>query len=254
MTTVQSVRRYPVESALGVAVDAASVGPGGLAGDRHWAIIDVETGRVASATRPRLWRRLLEVRVEQPDEAGPAVVVLPDGTRVDVRDADEVLSRFLGRLVVLRSSRHAGASTDRTVPDEVLERCRDADVSATLLELSAQAPGEGFVDYAPVHRVTTATLSAVAALAGRPVDPEVLRPNLVLSVPAEAGFVEDGWVGRDVAVRQQVRLRVVLPTPRCAAPTLAHGSQAADPDVLRAQVRAHRVPVGGFDVLPAAGV
>jgi uncharacterized protein len=256
MVSVQSVFRYPVKSMLGIPVEAASLRDSGVTGDRRWALVDTTTGKVASAKQPRLWRRLLQVRVEQPGEGAQVVMVLPDGTRLvaGAPGTDRALSQFLDRPVEMRSARHAGAEIDRAVPDEVLERGVDADVGATLVQLSGQTPGHGFVDLAPVHLVTTGTLDAIAAVTGRRVDPRVLRPNLLLTTPEANAYVENDWVGAQVTVGEQVRLQVFKPTARCAVPTLQHGDVPADPDVLRTLAQHNRIPVEGLGALPSAGV
>jgi uncharacterized protein len=256
MITVQTVLRYPVKSMFGISVPSASVAEGGLAGDRGWALVDLATGKVASAKQPRLWRGLLQVRVDQSGQDGRITMTLPDGTLLTPGESgtDEALSDFLGRSVTMRQVRDPGAEVDRAVPEEVLEQGVDAEVEHTLLELSQEAPGHGFVDYAPLHLVTTATLETVAASTARTVDPRVLRANLVLSTPDLAGHVENDWLGAQVTIGDQVRLQVFLPTPRCAVPTLPHGDIAADPDILRVLSKNNRIPVEGFGVLPSAGV
>jgi uncharacterized protein len=56
--TVEAVFRYPVKSMLGTRVEQAEVLASGLAADRGWALVDLQTGKVASAKQPRLWRSL----------------------------------------------------------------------------------------------------------------------------------------------------------------------------------------------------
>lgn len=77
---VETLHRYPVKSMLGETVPALHVGFDGAEGDRRLALIDDETGRVASAKQARLWRRLLtcEARID----GGRVRVRLPDGTDV----------------------------------------------------------------------------------------------------------------------------------------------------------------------------
>ena len=113
---------------LGTRVEQAEVRASGLAGDRVWALVDLQTGKVASAKRPRLWRSLLQLRAEYQggagcgEPAGAVTITLPDGTamRAGEPGTDEVLSAFVGRPVALRRGRAAGSGIDRTVPDEVL--------------------------------------------------------------------------------------------------------------------------------------
>ena len=52
----------------------------------------------------------------------------------------------------------------------------------------------------------------------------------------------------------QVRLEIFLRTPRCAVPTLAHGPDPGNPQVLRVLARGNRIPAGGFGLQICAGV
>src|SRR3954469_24782066 len=58
---VQSIRRYAVKSMLGEEIGAASVMKRGVVGDRVYALIDDETGKVVSVKRPRRWGRIFEL-------------------------------------------------------------------------------------------------------------------------------------------------------------------------------------------------
>lgn len=66
-------------------------------------------------------------------------------------------------------------------------------------------------------------------------------------------FTENDWVGRTLAVGDEVVLRIALPTPRCSVPTLAHGTRPPDARALRIPMSANRIDVPGFGVLPAVG-
>ena len=59
---VSSLHRYPVKSMAGEDLPSAEVTPTGLLGDRAYALIDRETGRVVSAKRPRRWTGILDYR------------------------------------------------------------------------------------------------------------------------------------------------------------------------------------------------
>src|SRR4051812_45067562 len=85
---VAEIHRYPVKSMQGECLERVTLGPDGLDGDRRFAVIDTETGRVASAKKPRKWTGLLELRAELRD--GMLVVAAADGTeyRSDRDDLD----------------------------------------------------------------------------------------------------------------------------------------------------------------------
>lgn len=260
--TVEAVFRYPVKSMLGTRIEQAEIRASGLVGDRGWALADLRTGKIASAKQPRLWRSLLQLRAEYPGGAdgaepgGAVTITLPDGAEVRAGEpaADEMLSRFTGRPVALRRGRAAGSGIDRAVPEEVLDHGVRAEVASEWLELAEQAPGDSFVDYAPVHLITTATLATVGGVIGTAPRPRVFRPNLILATPGLSGYAENDWAGRQLAIGGQVRLEVFLPTPRCAIPTLAHGREPGNPQVLRALARTNRIPLDGFGPQTCAGV
>lgn len=246
---VEQVWRYPVKSMLGEQLEQVAVGDQGLSGDRRWAVVDAATGAVASAKQPRLWRRLLSASAALTGD--DVRITLPGQGELAGSDprTDGLLSELTGRAVRLSDRPQDGAGIDRADPEEVLERGVDAEVAAPELVLGQQVPGPTFLDYAPVHLISAGTLDRIGVAAER------YRPNLVLSGgPEQQPFAENGWVGATLAVGGQVRLRVVLPTPRCAIPTLAHGALPRDPAALRVLMAGNRIDVPGFGVLPSVGV
>ena len=82
MNEVVEIRRYPVKSMLGEAPDALALTASGVAGDRAWAVLDMATGKVASAKHAKLWRGLLACTVRTHGEevgiAGPGDVHDPE--------------------------------------------------------------------------------------------------------------------------------------------------------------------------------
>jgi hypothetical protein len=108
------------------------------------------------------------------------------------------------------------------------------------------SPPGTFFDYAVVHVVTTATLARLSELypQGR-FDPRRFRPNVLVDVGSEeTGFVENGWIGRTLAIGDSVRLAVTDPCPRCVMTTLAQENLPADPGILRTAAR-HNSMIGG---------
>src|SRR6187455_490809 len=103
--SVVALWRFPVKSMQGEQVSETAVGPAGVLGDRAYAVVDRESGKVASAKSVRMFPNLLRCRAAfvEPPRAGapmPAVrIELADGTvvRSDSGDADRALSRHFGR-------------------------------------------------------------------------------------------------------------------------------------------------------------
>src|SRR4051812_7546488 len=90
--TVAGIWRYPVKSMMGEELDASAVSEQGLLGDRGYALVDGETGKVASAKNPKRWPNLFQCQAaltEAPETAGelPSVrITLPDGDTVTSDD------------------------------------------------------------------------------------------------------------------------------------------------------------------------
>ncbi len=240
-----AVWRYPVKSMLGEQLEAAEVTPRGIVGDRAFALVDEETGKVASAKNPRRWPDLFRFRSASRDLASgsaSAEITLPDGSVVstDAAEAEDLLSAALGRRVRLSSAAVEGASAEGYWPDH--EWLSEPD---TTFEFSL--PPGTFFDLATVHLLTTSTLARLSELHPQSVfDVRRFRPNLVIEPSVDSdGFVENGWIGRTL-VLGEVELRVEGPCPRCVMTTLAQGDLPKDPGVLRTAVQENSGNVGVY--------
>lgn len=255
--SVCQIWRYPVKSMRGEPLREARVGTRGIARDRGYALLDLETGKVASAKHPRLWGWLLQCQARIVDEDGAIATTLPDGRELLMgRDGlNDALSRLANRPVRLIETPPEMPEIERYWPDVDGLALRDMVTSGAIAQ---GAPPGTFFDYAPLHVLTTATLAHLRALFPQgQVDARRFRPNLVIEVPAVAqGFVENEWVGRTLQIGDDVRLRITDPVPRCVVPTLAQDALAEDIGVLRAVARHNRPPVPALDGarLPCLGV
>src|SRR5579859_1031593 len=259
--SVASLWRYPVKSMLGEQIAEAEVTARGVVGDRGYALVDLLSGKVASAKHPRKWGRLFEFQAaysEPPQREGPlpaARITLPDGRAItsDQPGINQALSDALGREVILMGTPPPDASYE--------EYWADIEGMPYRETITEEALGGGtmaglFFDGAVIHLLTTATLKGLqAAYPEGCFEVQRFRPNIVVqSADEQKGFTESAWLDHTLALGDEVRLEVIAPCIRCVMTTLAQGDLPADPGILRAIARQNRVPFPGYGALPCAGV
>jgi uncharacterized protein len=251
--TVVGLWRYPVKSMLGEELNAAEVTERGLLGDRHFALVDPATGKIAGAKNPKKWGNFFDFRaayVESPrsESALPDVrLTLPDGTVVTTAEPDlaHTLSNALGRDVAFAEAKgneeSAGGTAEEYWPD-----LEGLDYRDTVTDFDL--PPGTFFDLASVHLLTTATIDRLRELypQGR-FEARRFRPNIVIETEPEAqGFVENDWIDRTVAIGDTVRLRITGACPRCVMTTLAQGDLPKDSGILRAAAQHNQANVGVY--------
>jgi uncharacterized protein len=258
--TIGAIMRFPVKSLLGENLDRCEITLQGLDGDRTHALVDVSTGKIASAKQPSLWRRLLEFAASTASSAPLSIVISDvDGNRISHGDPDfaETLSKLLGREVKLIDVRPAGIELNRARPDEVMTQGLNATVTQDVLAIGAAAPVGGFFDFAPLHLMTTGSLDAIRAAApDESITADRYRPNLVIETLPSMSFSENQWVGRRIRIGDAVEVEVIAPTPRCAVPMLAHGRLPYSRDAVAAVNKLNQVefPMLGPGTFPCLGV
>lgn len=189
---VVSLRRYPVKSMAGEALDAAMLDSRGVEGDRWYAVEDAD-GHFASGKNTRRFRRRDQVfsYAAATSCTGDIIVTGERGQwTVGEPALDKELSREMGLDV-------------RVTPE---------------VDIPHQ-------DMGSVSLIGTATLDWCAARWGVNADPRRLRVNIVFS--SEEPFVEETWVGRTVTFAG-ARLRVVERVPRCRMVDIDQDGAKAD--------------------------
>jgi uncharacterized protein YcbX len=258
--SVVALWRYPVKSMMGEELNAAEVTKRGLLGDRQFAVVDRSTGKIGGAKNPRKWGNFFDFRAAyvEPPRTGskiPAVrITLPDGAVVTNEQGDltQILSRAFGRDVAFEEARgegdSSGARAEEYWPDMAGLDFRD---TVTDFEL----PTGTFFDVAVVHLLTTATIDRLRALypQGR-FEARRFRPNIVVSTgPDEQGFVENDWVGHNVAIGDDVRLAITGTCSRCVMITLPQGDLPKDSGILRTAAQSNGVNVGVYAAVVSGG-
>jgi len=242
---------------MGEELNATDVTERGVLGDRAYALVDQSDGKVVSAKNPRKWPGLFDYRAAfvappQLNEAISAVrIVLPDGTTAtsDQNDLDQIVSAALSRSVALQTSPPEKPSLEEYWPD-----IDGLDHQDTVTDEAI--PQGAFFDGAAVHLLTTATLAGL-----RKANPEGrfevrrFRPNIVVEpVSGDADFPENDWIGRTVAIGDQVRFSITGPCPRCVMTTLAQGDLPDDKGILRTAAKQNQAHVGIYAKVLAGGV
>jgi hypothetical protein len=206
------LRRFPVRSLGGETPDECLVSGKGLAGDRIYDLVDVETGATLSATQtPSILRfrcRYVDTLVRGGELDAWIRVRTPDGGEAAITDRSwiEDLSRRCGRSVTLRPSQGA-----------------DAD--------------------APLHVLSVPTVRFLEQQYGAPLEPARFRSNLLLDLPEARAFEEDRWIGRRAWIGD-VLIEIVRPCERCIVPVLDAETPERSPGVLSAIMRARAGRLG----------
>ena len=249
LSSVVALWRYPVKSMMGEELNAADLTQRGLLGDRAYALVDRSTGKVVSAKNPRKWSKLFDFRaafIEAPrsgQKIPPVRITLPNGTiaTTEQGDLDQALSNVLGREVTLATTAPETPSLEEYWPDLDGLAHRETVTDESM-------PAGTFFDLAVVHVLTTASIDRLREFypQGR-FEVRRFRPNIVVEPDSGAkGFVENDWIGRTLALGDEVRLSITGPCPRCVMTTLPQGDLPRDPGILRTAAQHNQVNVGVY--------
>lgn len=246
--TVTGVNRFAVKSMQGESPEEVDVDHDGVVGDREWALRDVETGKLVSAKRPRLWRAALDCHAAGTGD--DTVVTLPSGDEFAIRDPalEAGLEALFGRAVTVERATHAQQGVYESDWPEI-----DGLSLAGEIDFVTNLTGEGtsFIDVGILHVLTTTSMKSVqTAVPTATIDERRFRPSIVVDTPDLDGFPENDWSGRSVRIGE-VELALGDPTPRCVMTTVDQPDLERDPAILRAIARENRVTneLGAFACL-----
>ena len=264
--------RFPVKSMRGEPLREAEVTEQGVFGDRAYALIDKDTGRVASAKSVKLFPDLMQFSATfiEPPRLGetmpPVRITLPDGTSVrsDSDDVDRVLSAHFQRNLTLARSAPEDFTIDQYHPDvegadpggyrdQIVAQPLGSALFAAIGEKSPLPVGS-FLDAFPISVLTTSTLARLSELQpGSRFDERRFRMNVIVATD-QPGILENHWLDRGLALGDSVRINVAIPDPRCVMTTLPQGDLPRDTNILRTLVKHNKLQVGSMGQFPCAGV
>jgi uncharacterized protein YcbX len=227
---IAEIWRYPVQSMGGERLQRAALRGDGVPGDREYGVVDPGIGEVVSAAQgKKKWRGLvaLSARLLGEPAAGrqPGVeIVTPEGEtlRGDQQNIDERLSAILGQPVHLA---HRATENKRSS-----------------------------YSHEPLHILTTASMAAFKTQhkSGQ-FAPARFRPNLVIDTGDAAGYVEQGWLERQLQIGDCVRIIATDNCVRCVMTTLPQGELPFDPAILHTVTAANRTWAGIYAGIRAPG-
>src|SRR5215208_7540132 len=245
---------------LGEELNSSYITERGLVGDRAYALIDKETGKVVSAKNPRKWEKLFDFRSvfmdipEVAENIPPVRITLPNGNQVvsnQDEDIDYTLSKALGRDVRLMRANLDNPSYEEYWPDiDGLAR-RDKVTDETM-------PSRTFFDIAVIHILTTSTINRLRELypEGR-FEVRRFRPNIVVESASSSGkkkdFIENLWVGKKLTIGEDIVLKVTGPCTRCVMITLPQGDLPKDLGILHTVAQYNRVTAGVYATVHEGG-
>jgi uncharacterized protein len=246
---VVSIWRYPVKSMMGEELNSSYVTERGLIGDRVYAIIDQQSGKVASAKNPGKWGKLFDFRaafIDSPQTAEnipPVRITLPDGSQIfsNHGEIDRTLSKVLGREVSVMKASLEKPSYEEYWPDIEGLGQREIVTDETM-------PPQTFFDVAVIHLLTTSTIDHLRELylEGR-FEIRRFRPNIVVeSASEEKDFIENSWVDKKVTIGEEIVLKVIGPCTRCVMITLPQGDLPKDLGILRTVAKYNQVHAGVY--------
>lgn len=246
---VVSIWRYPVKSMIGEELNSSYVTERGLIGDRVYALIDQQTGKVASAKNPGKWGKLFDFHaafIDSPQTAEnipPVRITLPDGSQIfsNHGEIDRTLSRVLSREVSVMNSSLEKPSYEEYWPDIEGLAQRETVTDEAM-------PPQTFFDIAVIHLLTTSTIDRLRELypEGR-FEVRRFRPNIVVeSASEEKDFIENSWVNMKLRIGEEIELKIIGPCTRCVMTTLPQGDLPKDLGILRTVAKYNQVHAGVY--------
>ena len=218
---VRSVGFAPVKGMRHLALDHVDLDEHGAVGDRALCVVDpVERRVLKTGQHPTLMRIVARTYGDR------LALTLPSGAEAEgpaPASGGTITCDYWGRQV-----------------DLVLTDGPHADLVSTQLDRDvrlARAPRGGVVFGEPITLVTTASLAAIG-------EDDARRFRATFVLETEEPWVEDTWVGTDLAVGDAV-IRIGGPIPRCAVIDLHPESGDKDTRLLKALVRSRPTNTAG---------
>ncbi len=217
---IHSVFHYPVKSMAGEETATANLGWHGIDGDRRFAF------RRMNDDGGFPWlsaSRLPELLLYKPGNTSHLHVRTPDGRELELR-GDE--------LRVEISLKHGA-------------------------EVELMQFRQGIFDEASISIISLATIRRIEQEAGRPLEIQRFRPNLVIDTLNDEPFAEDKWVGRNIRFGEEINapaVNVIMKDKRCVMINFDPATAESDPRVMESTIRISQNYAGVYCTVTNTGV
>jgi uncharacterized protein YcbX len=220
---IHAIFRYPVKSMAGEETRVASLGWHGLEGDRRYAFRRVaDPGGFPWLTASRLPELLLFKPLNGMANASPAQVRTPEGRELELcgEELRAEISHRHGAEVQLMQFKH------------------------------------GIFDEASISIISLATIRRLEQEAGRPLEIQRFRPNLVIETVSDEPFGEDNWVGKSLvfgAAADAPAVNVIMRDERCVMVNFDPQTAEKDPRVMKAAIKLNENNAGVYCTVISTG-
>ena len=265
--TVSQLWRYPVKSMAGEQLSTVAIDGNGVAGDRGWAVREVEADVTRNAREMPKLLQFAATYAESPgfDNRSPAVTITtPDNAQVQSADTDrdQQLSDILGRPVLLTPLHpaddlawYARAPMPEGVdPMKALRQIMGMEEDDPLPDFSGlpqelqgfSTPPGTYFDCYPIHIMTTSSLGTLASVGGGDdVDVRRFRPNVLIDTGDAEGLLEVDWTGKKLRLGEVV-IEMRTTTVRCSVPAHAQRDFGSSRAVGRALIENTKQHLGSY--------
>ena len=265
--TVSQLWRYPVKSMAGEQLSAVDIDSNGVAGDRGWAVREVEADVTRNAREMPKLLQFAASYAEDPSFArrSPAVTITtPQEVQVQSADDDRdaQLTEILGRPVTLTPLHPAddlawyarGTMPEGADPMAMLRQLLGMEDDDPIPDLSGlpqdlqgfSTPPGTYFDCYPMHIMTTSSLNTLAEVGGGDdVDVRRFRPNVLIDTGENEGLLEVDWTGKKLRLGEVV-IEMMTTTVRCSVPAHAQRDFGSSRAVGRALIENTKQHLGSY--------
>jgi uncharacterized protein len=239
---ISELWRYPVKTMQGELLETASITHKGLSGDRSFALVDKNSGRIISAKNPNKWKHVFNFSSstfvsEEGSNSPPRISIsFSDGDTVftDDENVNEILSKKIGTPVILTSQVPENATMEKvTLEDDEREKTQAPS------HLEKLSPFD-FFDGGPLHILTTRSLNRLQDIYKEGnFEARRFRPNIVIDSDdtdygSDTGLsMEQSYEDLMLEIGDTVKVKITKPTVRCIITTLAQPDLPKDNKVLK---------------------